>query len=71
MTGSLRIRQVLTNVRLDESLGDRFGTVLAITLLPVPLVSLLYTVHSVLTDIQAGACSLPSSYLSSHSDGRR
>lgn len=64
MTDPLSIRQMLTSVRLDESLGDRFGTVLVITLLPVPLVSLLYTVHSVFTDTPAGAYSLPSSYLS-------
>jgi len=63
MTGSHRVRQLLASIRIGEPLGGRFGTVLAITLLPVPLVSLLYTAHSVLTDTPTEAYSLTSGYL--------
>ncbi len=63
MTNSLSLRRMLASVRIGESLDDRFGTVLMITLLPVPLVSLLYATHRMLTDTSAGAYSLVSGYL--------
>ncbi|MFC4245954.1 CPBP family intramembrane glutamic endopeptidase [Natribaculum luteum] len=63
MTDSLSVRRMLASVRIGDSLGDRFGTVLIITLLPVPLVSLLYAAHRMLTDTPTGAYSLVSGYL--------
>lgn len=49
MIRTYRFDDALRRVRLAEPLGDRLGTVLVITLLPVPLVSLLYAVHGTLT----------------------
>jgi len=49
MTHSLGLRRLVARVRIRQSVGNRLGTALALTLLPVPLVSLLYTAHSALT----------------------
>ena len=63
MAGSLSFPERLRSVRISESPGDRFGTVLVLTVLPVPLVSLLYAVHSTVTGTPPGSYSMPTGYL--------
>lgn len=63
MTDAIDYKQIVRNVRISESPGGRFGTVLLVTLLPVPLVSLLYTIHSTITQTPASAYSLTTGYL--------
>jgi len=63
MTVAPALRRTLGTVRIDASPGDRLGTVLGITLLPVPLVSLLFAVHASLTGTPPGAYSLTTGYL--------
>jgi hypothetical protein len=62
MTRSVEVGSLVSRVRIDGSLGNRLGTVLLITLLPVPLVSLVYAVHSTATGTPAAAYSLVSGY---------
>lgn len=63
MTHAVTLRQTLSTVRVSESLGDRLGTVLALALLPVPLVSGLYAFHSQVTETPSAAYGLPTGYL--------
>jgi len=63
MTDSLSPRELLGRARISEPPGDRFGTVLLLTLLPVPLVSLVYAVHSTATGTPAGSYSATTGYL--------
>jgi membrane protease YdiL (CAAX protease family) len=60
-TGSLR--GLASGVRIDTPLKNRLGTVLAITFLPVPLVSLLYIGHRLLVGTPLGGYSLRTGYL--------
>jgi membrane protease YdiL (CAAX protease family) len=50
-------------VRIRDSHGDRLGTVLAITLFPVPVVSVLYASHRVLSGVPEMEHSGAASYL--------
>lgn len=59
----MNISNWTSRARIVGPLGNRLGTVLIITLLPVPLVSLLYAVHSIATGTPPDAYSMPSGYL--------
>lgn len=63
MTEAGSLRGLASGIRIDTPLQDRLGTVLAITLLPVPLVSLLYTGHRLLVGASPGGYSLRTGYL--------
>jgi membrane protease YdiL (CAAX protease family) len=63
MTRTAGLDSLVSRARIGESVGDRLGTVLVVTLLPVPLVSLLYAAHSIATETPAEAYSLVSGYL--------
>ena len=51
MTESTGVSQLMGRIRIRDSPGDRLGTVLAITLLPVPIVSALYASHRILSGV--------------------
>lgn len=63
MSESLTPRTILNRIHIKTSLGDRLGTVLAITLLPVPLVSILYSIHGAITGTPSGTYSMLTGYL--------
>ncbi|MFC6793348.1 type II CAAX prenyl endopeptidase Rce1 family protein [Halobaculum halobium] len=63
MTEATGIDQLMRRVRIRDSPGDRLGTVLTITLLPVPIVSALYASHRLLAGTPEAGGSGALSYL--------
>ncbi|MBX0324366.1 CPBP family intramembrane metalloprotease [Halomicroarcula sp. F13] len=63
MTQIRSFRQLVSTLYVDEPVGNRLWTVLAITILPVPLVSGLYIIHGAMTGMAAGAYSVRNGYL--------
>lgn len=60
-TGALR--GLVSGIRIETPVGNRLGTVLMITLLPVPLVSLLYSAHRLSVGAPPDGYSLRTGYL--------
>lgn len=56
-------RSAVSTVNIEEPVENRLWTVLAITILPVPLVSGLYIVHGAFTGMTPDAYSIPTGYL--------
>lgn len=63
MTDSARFREGSAFLAISEPLGDRLGTVLVIALLPVPLLSALYSLHGLLTATPASGYAMTTGYL--------